>query len=200
MVSNLLILFLPSASFLLPCLLLQEEASTKAVAFNRQPSIPVSPAASVVRLQWARWPPGLAAHNPNPSRASEPTMQWVGSSWRLSVALPRMGSQMLEALPLTVPVHYSDGLLASLGLGSFQGIDCSVGQSLDTIRCLVPRYPITRSQPSWRAWSQRHVVLSGVQNTVSCQMKLGLVSAPPLSFIQQICTEHPPVHCAGSWW
>lgn len=82
MVSNLLILFfvLP-LRFLLPLPCSSGGSIDKAVAFNRQPSIPVSPAASVVRLQWARWPPGLVAHNP--SRASEPTMQKVGSSWAL---------------------------------------------------------------------------------------------------------------------
>ena len=80
--SNLLILFfvLP-LHFLLPLPSSSGGSIDKAVGFHRQPSILVSPAAYVVRLQWARWPPGLAAHNP--SRASEATMQWVGSSWAL---------------------------------------------------------------------------------------------------------------------
>ena len=147
--SNLLILFFVLLlRFLLP-LPSSGGSIDKAVGFNRQPSIPVSPAASVVRLQWARWPPGLAAHNP--SRASEPTMQWVGSSWALG-GPATYGQSDAGGLAS----HSTPTLLAwPLGLsrfGQFPGyrLDCAE-QSLDTIRRLIPMYPITRSQPSWRA-------------------------------------------------
>ena len=80
--NNLLIsLFVLPLRFLLPLPSSLGGNIDKAVGLNRQPSIPVPPAAWVVGLQWARGPPGLAAHTP--SRASEPARRWVGSSWAL---------------------------------------------------------------------------------------------------------------------
>ena len=139
--SNLLIsLFVLPLRFLLPLPSSSGGSIDKAVGLNRQPGIPVPPAAWVVRLQWARGPPRWAAHPP-----AEPVSQ-QGGGWvppGLSVALPRVGSQTLEALPLTGPRTL---LARPLGLSRFgqfpgyrlDGVEQSLWTQVDVW------YPCTR--------------------------------------------------------
>lgn len=133
MVSNLLILFFAFRFvFFFPCLLLQEEASTRL-----WPSTG-SQASQCHQLPlWSdsNGPGGLQGWLHTTPTPAEPVSRQC-SGWvplGLSVALPRMGSQMLEALPLTVPRPLLTWPLGLSRFGKFPGyrLEC-VGQSLWT--------------------------------------------------------------------